>query len=176
MWYPSSLPYFWLDFSVNLPTCISHVRESIWSWEWILLADLPGKESGQKSLCGSGSQAAWVETLVAHMASMCSSNAIEYCEESCCKFVYVRLDTAVNQCIRCSLTNLQTRLEFQQPKGSQMESDLKYIHKCRSNHVWHKMPRVLSASILLTLCMEKPLISWSLCVHISIWDWPDARY
>lgn len=96
------------------PTCISHVCESIWSWEWILFADLPGKESGQKSLCGSSRQATWVETPVTHMESMCSLNTIEYCPNSCCKFVYVRLDIAVNQCIRRSLTNLQTGLEFQQ--------------------------------------------------------------
>lgn len=38
---------------------------------------------------------------------------IEYCRNSCCKFVYVRLDIAVNQYIRCSLTMLQTGLEFQ---------------------------------------------------------------
>lgn len=56
------------------PTCIHHVCEPIRRWEWILFADLSGKKSGQKSLCGTSRQATWVETLTTHMASMCSSN------------------------------------------------------------------------------------------------------
>lgn len=34
---------------------------------------------------------------------------------------------------------------------------------------------VSSASVLFTLCMEKPFISWSLCVHTSIRAWPLTR-
>lgn len=141
------------------PTFIHHVCKPIRSWEWILFTDLPGKESGQKSLCGSSRQATWVEALVhnSHGIHVLFKHQIEYCRNRCWKCVYVRLDIAVNQMFTHYVTD---RAGISPWQRSHLDSDFEYIHKCKSHAKingtcdsdWLESPQSLCCQALFFFC------------------------